>query len=116
MNKHKGMTRGFSHLSKAWYGSVCLKATKEIDSITMGFYDVDDGGTTGDFSIAWEWQGNNQVPCLRSYDDSWDALVNFSDVLAKLAEVDDQNASPDDIALLLISCGVKDMTRTTFDS
>jgi len=111
VNKHKGMTRGFSHLSKAWYGAACLNRESIVDSITMGFYDPSDGGTTGEFSIKWD-SSRLSISALHLINDSWDALYQFSDVLKRFSEIDDENYTPDKIALILIDCGIEDLTKT----
>jgi len=110
--KHEGCTRGFTHLSKAWYGEANLRGYDIIDQLMIGFYDIEEGGTTGEFSITWKMLGGRSVPYLKAYEDSWDALYHFQDVLTKMRDADGQNISPDDMSILLVSCGVKDLTKT----
>jgi hypothetical protein len=82
-----------------------------IDEINLGFYD-DDGGTTGEFCFRWVMLGNKPVPKIVAFDDSWDALWQFRDVLEKLAVLDDTNPTPGTIRSLLTSLGVEDTTKT----
>jgi len=107
MNKHKDCKRGFIQLSRAWYADACLKG---IDDITIGFYHPE-GGTTGEFSIKWEKLGGKVVPKLTAFDDAWDALLNFKDLLELMATVDSQNITPNEFCILLRSLGIEDRTK-----
>lgn len=110
-NKHEGCEKGFTHLSKAWYGEACLKDSEVIDKITIGFY-AQDGGTSGEFCVAWEGLAGRPVPRLCVYDDGWSALNEFSDLIKKMADFDGQDISPEEFADLLLSMGIKDRTKT----
>lgn len=112
MKKHDGCKRGFIHLSAAWYGKACLADGEEVDEVMIGFYHPK-GGTTGEFAIRWTHLGGKITPRLEAFDDSWHALYEFRDVLAKLAEHDSQDPTPEVICALLVECGVKDMTQRT---
>ena len=72
-----------------------------------------DGGTTGEFSIEWKALGGKVVPQLCSWDDSWSALSTFGDVLQRLGQIDGENATPEQVAALLIECGFEDRTERT---
>lgn len=111
--KHAGDVRAFVILSQAWYGGSSLPPKYEStghDEITMGFY-CPDGGTSGEFTIAWAPLGDRLVPRLKAFDDSWSALALFSDVVQKLAEIDGTNPSVEQVADILKSCGVVDKTE-----
>ena len=110
MKDHSECTRGFTHLSKAWYGAANLTSSDVRDRITMGFYHPQ-GGTTGEFTISWVLLSGKYTPKLTAYDDSWSALHEFRDVIARLAEIDGEDASPDDVAALLEQCGIVNMTQ-----
>ncbi|MCL4473541.1 MAG: hypothetical protein M1455_06330 [Actinobacteria bacterium] len=109
--KHEGCRRQFIQLSRAYYGAISLATTRDVtDEIQVGFYHPD-GGTSGEFSIVWiALTCADTVPRLEAFNDSWDALWQFRDVLEKMAAVDGQNISPDDFCRLLESCGVEDAT------
>lgn len=109
-NKYEGCKRGFTQLSKAWYADANLKNSKYSDQIMVGYY-ADEGGTPGEFSIKWKSLSNNSVPRLMVYDDSWAVLTEFSDLLDKMAEVDDKNITPDEFARMLESLGIENMTQ-----
>lgn len=109
MGKHTGCKRGFTQLAKAWYGEANLRNSKSIDRFSIGFYHPE-GGTTGEFIIAYEELGGKIIPRLLAFDDGWDALFNFSDLIEAMAKVDDQNIPPDVFNKLLVSLGIEDMT------
>lgn len=114
-SKHDGMIRGFYHLSESWYGEANLKRTcanDMVDSVAIGFYeDNGESGTTGEFAVTWNMLGNKLVPFLKVYDDAWDALAFFSDVLAEMAKLDDKNTSPQEFCEMLKRQGIKDLTK-----
>jgi len=107
--KHKDGERRFYHLSQAWYGERLLKTLTVVDELSMGFYHAD-GSTTGEFRIQWERLDDEIIPRLVVYNDGWDALWRFRDVLEKLASLDGQNPTPNQVAGVLKSCDVKDAT------
>lgn len=109
MEKHTGCKRGFTQLSKAWYGDANLKNSEMIDRFSIGFYHPE-GGTTGEFLISYEELGGKIIPRLQAFDDGWDALFNFSDLIEAMSKIDDKNISPDDFNKLLVSLGIEDMT------
>ena len=110
MNKHEGSTRAFTHLSESWYGKACLGSGRTIDIVTMGFYHPD-GGTTGEFSIHWEPLGDKVTPRLEVFDDAWDALHEFRDVISVLAKRDGEGIGPHALCDLLRECGIVDRTE-----
>lgn len=110
MKTHDGCKRGFTHLSASWYGKSCLARADYVDHVMIGFYHPE-GGTAGEFSIRWMILSGKVTPRLEAFDDAWHALYEFRDVLAKLAEHDGEDMSPEAICSLLIECGVEDMTQ-----
>jgi hypothetical protein len=111
-SKHEGDERRFIIMSQAWYGDAAKRGTQSNpndDEVLLGFY-CPDGGTSGEFSIKWRELGNRMVPYLKAFDDSWSALHNFSDVIAALAKLDATNPTVDQVASVLVKCGVKDAT------
>lgn len=111
MKDHTECKRKFINLSRAWYGDANLRGSEVLDEITIGFYHPD-GGTTGEFTIRWIELGGEITPMLCSYDDSWDALWQFRDVLKKMVAKDGENPSPTEMCELLESCGIEDATPT----
>ena len=110
-NRHEGCKRQFSHLSRAWYGDVNLATGAVRDSVTMGYYHPG-GGTTGEFTMSWRYIGGKLTPRLDIYEDSWEVMWLFSDVLESLSHLNGTNPSPTEIAALLVSCGIEDATPT----
>ena len=110
MKDHSRCKRQFIQLSKAWYGDTKLQESDIIDKITIGFYN-EDGGTTGEFVIKWTLICGAATPMICSFDDSWSALLEFKDLLEKLAELDNLSPSPDEIVKVLISLGIENNTK-----
>ena len=110
-DKHEGCERGFTIRSEAWYGK-SLNEPETLDEIMVGMYHPG-GGTTGEFSIRWTTIGREPTPCLEVFNDAWDALQRFGDMLAWMASVDDKHISPQAFAEALRGMGVKDLTERT---
>lgn len=111
MKDNTGCKRGFTQLSRAWYGPANLVNSKYVDKMNIGFY-CEDGGTTGEFTIVWERLAGKIIPRLMAYDDGWNALFNFGDMLESMADIDGENVSPDEFCKLLVAIGIEDMTKT----
>ena len=111
--KHEGMIRGFYHLSEAGYADANLTNRYDglIDEVTIGFYGPDgDQGTSGEFAVKWKLLGGKLTPQLCVYDEAWDALTHFSDLLAEMAKLDKISPSPAEFCELLKRLGIKDLT------
>jgi hypothetical protein len=110
MKDYSGYKRQFTQLSRAWYGKANLN-NNTVDEITIGLYG-EDGSTVGEFHIEWIRLGNTVSPKLIAFDDSWNALWFFLDVLEGLSKLDNLDTPPEDICNLLIKCNVEDVTKT----
>ena len=108
MKDHDGCVRGFHVSHKAHYAQVCGIIDPEI---SFGMYALE-GGASGEMTMRWRSFSNEPqlVPRLEAYDDSWSALATFGDLLAKMAEVDDANVTPERFIEILLSCGFRDLT------
>lgn len=114
LDKHFGDFRGYSHLKQAYYGETILRNAEYINDVTIGFYDPD-GGTSGEFCVRWYNLTGKITPCLEVFDNAWNALFCFSDVLQKMAEVDSEDITPEEFCKLLDDCGVLDKTKREID-
>lgn len=110
-NKHEGDERRFIISSQAWYGDANRSKDSKPgdDEIMLGYY-CPDGGTSGEFSIKWRELANRNVPYLKAYDDSWSALAGFTDVIQELKKLDGTDPTVEQVAQVLVACGVKDAT------
>ena len=108
-DKHEGCERGFTVFSEAWY-SKNQREHDMLDEIMVGMYHPE-GGTTGEFGIRWTMLGGKATPRLEVFNDAWDALQRFGDMLAWMASVDDQKISPQAFAEALRGIGIKDQTE-----
>lgn len=104
-NKHEGCVRGFHSFTRAWYAQ-----KDKLPRVSIGFYHPD-GGTTGEFGISWVDLGSGKLaPRLEVFNDAWDALTHFKDLLDKLSEVDGMNLSEMQICNLMEDLGIEDLT------
>jgi hypothetical protein len=103
--KHEGCRRGFHRSSKAWY----YQKEQPVE-IMFGMYAYG-GGTTGEMAMRWLPLDNKMIPRLEIFNDSWDALNTFQDLLIKLAERDGDNITEDEFAIILLECGFEDLTK-----
>jgi len=101
------MKRAFYYSTKAWYAK---KLNAENEKIIFGIYEQGEG-TTGEMKMQWVTLGTRQVPQLCIFDDAWNALTSFPDVIQKLGEVDSKNITPDQFIEILLSCGFTDNTE-----
>ncbi len=114
MKEHTGNFRGFSILSQAYYSTSALNEPDISDEIMIGLYHPE-GGTSGEFAIRWVTglRGGKAVPRLEAFDDSWSALTQFHDLLAAMAEIDNQDTTPEAFAEILKNLGIVDRTLRT---
>jgi len=119
MKDHEGDIKQYIITSQAWYASTALNTTDHVDDVNFGFYSPR-GGTSGEMSVCWhnlgeKWEGGNKVihvaPRLECYNDAWHALAQFKDVIDAMAEVDDQDITPQEFCHLLERCGFVDATK-----
>ena len=106
MRDHTGMIRGFHWANKAHYSEFV-----ETPEVNFGMYDKDDGGTTGEMSMKWIEISGKLYPKLECFDDGWNALYSFSDVLNKLSEIDSKSITDEEFVNILLSCGFVDLTK-----
>lgn len=99
--------RGFNHYKEAFYGNMPLPKDS-LDEINFGMY-CEDGGTEGEMSITWVNLGGKGAAQLRSFDDSWNVLATFTDVIAAMK--DREGIQPEEFCHLLLRLGFKDMTQ-----
>lgn len=104
-NKHEGCIKGYHRSSKAWYAA----SIKERINVTFGMYSLD-GGTSGEMTMEWQLLDNVLCAQLRCFEDAWEVLGMFTDVIAKLAQVDGQEIQEEAFVKILDECGFKDLT------
>jgi hypothetical protein len=106
--KHQGAIRGFYQSSRTWSKNLREDNVEEID---FGL-DYLDGGTSGRMSMVWRDLGDHEPAArLVCYVGAWDALCCFSDLLEKMAGLDEQNPQPEEFVRLLLDCGFTDLTE-----
>ena len=112
MRNHEGCIRGFYRSVKAYYARFEevegeFKPTEPVD-IMIGMYHPD-GGSSGEFSIVCD---DALGPQLRAWCDGWSALnTNFLDLLKELEKWDDEDPTEEEVANLLLSLGIHDLTK-----
>jgi hypothetical protein len=112
MKDHKGDFRAFCHGKRAYWRSERTRPRGELDVVYFGFYSPK-GGTSGEMVMQWKEVGGKPTPQLKAFCDSWHALNEMKDLLAALAEVDDEDISPERFCKMLLDLGFKDRTETT---
>ena len=111
--------RGFYITNEAWHFKYSNWNNYDFEhEIMIGMYEKDgNGGTDGEFAITWRHLGNDLVPKLEAFDDSWSVLVKeFSDVLEYMSSIDGDNISPSSFAEHLKSLGLVDLTKRSIES
>jgi len=106
MKDHEGCRRAFAWSNKAWYAETMNNKSQEV---MFGMYNPK-GGSSGEMSMRWKSISGRQVPQLQAFDDAWSALALFTDVIAKLAENDSDNITPEQFIEILSACGFVDDT------
>ena len=104
MKDHTNCIRGFHWSTKAWYGKTVFDR-----SISFGMYQPGDG-TSGEMTMVWYDLGGKIVPKLECFDDGWNALSLFTDLIKKMGEHDDENITEEQFVSILLECGFTDMT------
>jgi hypothetical protein len=110
MKEHEGCVKAFHWTGKAYYGRDGRTFTDgSLDEIMIGMY-APEGGTSGEFGIRWYELGGKVTPQLRVWDDAFDVLGRFQDLLSFLAEHDSEGVSASTVAVFLRNAGYQDMT------
>jgi hypothetical protein len=102
---HANCIRGFHWGDRAWYAHALTE-----HSISFGMYEPG-GGTSGEMTMVWKNLCDKAVPKLECFDDGWNALSLFTDLIQKLGERDDENISQEKFVEILLACGFTDMTE-----
>lgn len=111
--KFEGAIRGYHRYSKAWYAQI---GKIEVQIVLYApFVDGKQDGCFGEFCIEWITIGRKLTPRLRCFDDAWAALLEFSDLLEEMANVDGEDISEDAFCKILDRLGIEDMTNYTQD-
>lgn len=104
-NKEK-VIRGYYRFSKAWYAT---DRDVERSTVMLGMY-YPDNGTIGEISLEWETIGDQKVPVLTAYDDSWKVLPKLGDLMKEMARWNDKNITEEQFVQLLNKTGFTDLT------
>ncbi len=109
-----GYLRGFTQMSRSWYrrSATSRKPHDYIDEVTFGIYRKDGAGCTGEMTMEWRTLAGEPAAQLKAFHDSWVALVSFTDLLARMAALEDSSPSPDEFCTMLRECGFTDLTKT----
>ncbi len=110
LSKHEGCYKGYTLMSESWYYEANRPTMNCMDEVNFGYFDPE-GGTSGEMSMEWHDLNNELVPKLGVYNDGWDALSNFQDLIVELGKLDDINISPKQFCDLLDTLGFKDGTE-----
>ena len=81
-----------------------------IEEINFGMY-AEDGSTSGEMAMEWIPLDSFVAPRLKVFNDAWDTLWQFRDLLEAMAECDGQDITPQEFVELLDKHGFKDLTH-----
>jgi hypothetical protein len=112
MQDHIGDVRGFSLFSAAWYaGNARPDVRGMVDEVIFGYFSPD-GGTSGEIAMRWYdlERGELPSPRLEVFCDAWHGLKTFRDVIAALADHDEERITPAQFCDILLACGFEDQT------
>ena len=104
MDDIKEYKREFTYSKRAWYDRC-----SNDDVIYFGLYHPD-GGTYGEMVMRWEDLAGEYTPQLQVFNDGWEALATFTDLIIELGKHDDENITPDKFIKILKGCGFTDDT------
>ena len=107
MKDHNGCKRAYIRSSKAFYANVL----KDKTSVMIGMYHPD-GSTSGEFEFEWVDLGSKGLCArLKCFDDAWDALSQFKDLLHKMAELGEKDIQEPEFCKVLDELGIIDITE-----
>jgi len=99
--------RGFFQFSRIF--------ANENPQIFFGLYEVNENnqseGSIGEMCMEWELINYQLTPQLKCFNDGWNALSTFSDLLAELAKYDNQDISEEKFIEILLSCGFIELSN-----
>ena len=99
--------RTYYRMSKAYFKEVFQH---ENIKVALMLQDEDES-TMAEFEIEWHSLKDKLVPRLQVFDDGWYALLQFQDLLERMAEIDDQTIQEPEFCELLESLGIVDVTK-----
>lgn len=106
--------RAFTVHGESWYAKTSRLKPDVLEEILFGIYLTDedgtDDGTSGEMAMRWYRVASKPTPRLEAFDDSWDVLASFADVIEKLGEVDSKDITPQEFVNILVECGFQDRT------
>jgi len=106
MKDYEGCIRGYHRSSKAWYS----KNNNDRTRVGFGMY-AEEGGTSGEMEMEWIELGGKECAILKCFEDGWNALALFTDLIQKMGEVDSEAIQEEDFCKMLDECGFKDLTE-----
>ena len=86
MNKCKyGDYRSFVHCGEAYYAKKLRISPGTVDEVFFGL-SCGGGGTHGEMKMVWKQLGDKACPSLHVFDDGWEVLASWTDVITALGE------------------------------
>ncbi|WP_146010056.1 hypothetical protein [Burkholderia sp. WAC0059] len=108
-----GDQRYYIHLRRAWYGDATLREVPYLDEVNFGLRRRAEAGTLGEMAVRWFQLDRVIAPRLEVFDDAWQVLSTFSDVLAQPGQVRigaHRSLTPEGFCAVLQNCGFADLT------
>jgi len=103
--------RGLIRTSKAWYAGASKGETVEVMfGMYAGRYEC-----KAEMAMRWVDLGHGIImPRLECFGDAFDVLVEFHDVIIKMA--DDPDFTEPEFVQMLLDCGFEDLTQYTTEA
>ena len=114
MKQEKGDYRGFTNCGEAYYHKTLGFFNGVTGEVFLGLCAAG-GGTKGEMKMEWVELGGKNVPQLQVFDDGWEVLASWPDLLAELAKVDcgsmsEKSITPKEFCEILLRLGFTDNT------
>jgi hypothetical protein len=100
------LIRGFKWSNKAWYAE---ENGIKNGLVHFGIYSLE-GGTTGEMCMEWIDLGGKNVPTLNVFNDAWENLAGFKDIIDVLGSLDGKNITDADFVEMLQDHDFTDLT------
>lgn len=97
------LIRGYHRISKSWYAN-----KNEDTEVMFGMYSKE-GGCRAEMKMQWIELGE-PTPQLKSFNDSWELLSEFKDLIDELAKHGNKRISEEKFCSILDKLGFKDLT------
>lgn len=98
------LKRGFYIHTQSWYAAANPLGAV-VEEIMLTSY------KGKEFAVRWSYVGHDITPRLEVFDDAWQLLADWPDLIAALAALDNKCIQPKEFCDMLLSLGFVDETK-----